>query len=325
MSTKAVTRYVGFCAICETDHKLAPQAWRCKGDEAPALSLVHHGYLRPGTGEIQGDCFAVGALPYELSKDVCEDWRDRMELKLEAATNTLTRLRHPDLSELSGTTELIFAGPLTEEAARKASPMFGHRCVNPYERLTWLTVRRDSKDFFERDLFSSWRDQGIRECESTIRFATYEIERMGKFIAGWLLKPVRTEEEQVERDRAKKAAARAERDAEKQAARDAKAVKKRILDEKKERWEKERRDLLQMYRDLFVDLAKQPKHAGTRAAALELWRAMNKARYKKGYLHFYPSDLAIDAALIDLGLARLSPRGNEKPWVNYAYDSGVLP
>ena len=53
---ETVTRYVGNCQICERDQKLTVD-----------MKMVHHGYLRPGDGEIHGDCPCVGAEPYEVS------------------------------------------------------------------------------------------------------------------------------------------------------------------------------------------------------------------------------------------------------------------
>src|SRR5271157_5749029 len=51
----SVTRYIGNCQICEGDQKLHDGL------------MVHHGYRRPGTGYIVGDCPGVGEVPYEVS------------------------------------------------------------------------------------------------------------------------------------------------------------------------------------------------------------------------------------------------------------------
>jgi hypothetical protein len=58
-TSDTVTRYVGNCQLCEGDFKLTG-----------ASQMVHHGYKRPGHGNIEGDCPGVFRLPYELS---CED------------------------------------------------------------------------------------------------------------------------------------------------------------------------------------------------------------------------------------------------------------
>lgn len=70
------TRYVGFCAACEGDFRLTDHAQDAHqhgqrvrhGD----LVLVHHGFKRPGEGEIRGDCMCVAQVPYEVS---CEPLR----------------------------------------------------------------------------------------------------------------------------------------------------------------------------------------------------------------------------------------------------------
>src|SRR5262245_23090079 len=133
MSMTNVTRYVGFCPICEGDFKLVPKAGRISGDKVSEHALVHHGYRRPGTGSIHVDCFAVGWLPYELSKEVCERWRDRRQAQLDAATETLRMLQDPALASLRINIVLLFAGPLREEDVRERR--FGQRHRDPYDRL----------------------------------------------------------------------------------------------------------------------------------------------------------------------------------------------
>jgi len=282
------------------------------------MSLVHHGYKRPGWGYILGDCFAVGWQPYELSTLVCSAWRDKMRSWLEATERTLMRLQDPGLETLYGTTSWLFPQALTKATAEKYRHHWQQEAAYFQEVKLW--VRHDGNDE-ERQLFAKWRRQYIADAERDIGTARKEIERMEKFIDSWQLDNVRTEEEQVERDKAKKAAERMAKNAEKQADRDAKATKRRALDEKHDRWDKERGELIQMYRDLFTNLAKEPKHSGTGAAAREYWRAMQKAKNKKGYLHFYEAKLEIDDVLIQLGLAKKVLHG----YVKHAYSDGYLP
>lgn len=45
------TRYIGNCQICEGEQKLHDGR------------MVHHGYKRPGDGQIDGDCPGVHADP----------------------------------------------------------------------------------------------------------------------------------------------------------------------------------------------------------------------------------------------------------------------
>ncbi len=58
---------VGSCPICDRLQKLEKKRTR-SGHPV----MVHHGYKRPGTGYIYGDCFGVGYPPYELSAEGCE-------------------------------------------------------------------------------------------------------------------------------------------------------------------------------------------------------------------------------------------------------------
>lgn len=52
----------GTCPVCEGNFK------------RNGTGLVHHGYRRPGHGNIVGDCFAVGYLPWELSPIGAEEY-----------------------------------------------------------------------------------------------------------------------------------------------------------------------------------------------------------------------------------------------------------
>ena len=317
MTLEAFTRYVGFCPICEGDFKLVPRPGVINYSEHEAMSLVHHGFIRPGDGMIHGDCFGVGWQPYELTTLVCEMWRDKMQSWLEATQRTLARLESPELDTLYGTTTEPFHKALRERDIERHGS-YWWKVESEYSEDIKLWVRRDGSPW-EQELFRKWRKSYIVDAKRDIGTATSEIERMTRHITSWTLKPVRTEEEWIEQDKAKRAAERAAKDAEKQAARDAKAEKRRLIDERKARWENEKLALMQMYRDLFTNLAKQPKHNGTRDAAAEIWRSMVKASRRKGYLHFYPKALEIDDTLIQLGLA-----AREDRWVNYAYDSGYL-
>lgn len=54
------TRFVGTCPVCGRRQKV-------RGG-----NLVHHGYQRPGHGQIEGDCFAVNRLPHETSPETAK-------------------------------------------------------------------------------------------------------------------------------------------------------------------------------------------------------------------------------------------------------------
>lgn len=168
-----VTRFVGLCPICEGEFKLTVER-----------RLVHHGYQRPGWGSIVGDCFAVGAPPYEISCEITKTYRSLVEVKKARAEAWLGRLKRGEVSEL---------------------PIGRRRMVTPTSP-EWPSAL----------------SMAIMEAEGAVSAAGKEIERVSGLIDRWVLRPLRTVDEmagatKAQRDAktAKLAAARATKLAEK--------------------------------------------------------------------------------------------------------------
>jgi hypothetical protein len=87
-STDATT-IIGFCAICERDIAV-------HGD-----ALVHHGYKRPGTGFIEGDCFCVHQAPYELSCEPLKPYLIFIKSQLASSIEHLRKLEAGEVYTLS--------------------------------------------------------------------------------------------------------------------------------------------------------------------------------------------------------------------------------
>ena len=75
------TKYVGTCPVCENRQKVRDGL------------MVHHGYQRPGWGQIVGDCFAVGMEPYETSPRGCELYLESLQESLKLAYAALDNLK----------------------------------------------------------------------------------------------------------------------------------------------------------------------------------------------------------------------------------------
>jgi hypothetical protein len=84
-----VARYVGSCQICEGNFKLTPHE-----------TLVHHGYKRPGIGNIVGDCPGVDYPPYEKSCDYLKSWTKGIEAELRATRAFLGKLERGEVHQL---------------------------------------------------------------------------------------------------------------------------------------------------------------------------------------------------------------------------------
>ena len=82
----------GHCAICGKVQML-----RKVGDK---MVMVHHGYRRPGHGEIVGDCFGVGFQPYELSNEANKAFAPIIENHLKNAESYLVKLQSGKISQL---------------------------------------------------------------------------------------------------------------------------------------------------------------------------------------------------------------------------------
>lgn len=222
--------------------------------------FVHHGFRRPGDGYIHGDCFAVGKSPYEVSADVCREYIVAVQLQIKDLETRLGQLRAGEVKTV---------------------------CVAWSQ--TELTV-------VNLGFHSAW-EYRVSSAEHGITSCKREIERMQKHIEAWTAKPIRTFEEELEKERAAKAVRIAERDAK----RAVKAAKEAAKQATRERREAEMYTLRAKYLDVFQALDKEPVQQY--AVYCKHWVEMHKAMNKKGYLHFSVRDMNLDEAFLKFGLA----------------------
>ncbi len=196
------TRFIGWCPICQRDIKVR-------------TGLVHHGYERPGVGYIIGDCPGVGI-------SAVREEHGCLRLLFE-------RLRGSAHSR-------------DREHARGAQPSRGPPCLTfeNYNIELRRTVRnertrqpeminltRAEADELEARLPGydkgrySWEKLlrvAIANTESKLRHWVEERVRMDRLIADWHLQPLKTVEQEIERQTQN----RAERDDARTTARNAK-------------------------------------------------------------------------------------------------------
>ena len=91
--------YAGTCQACFCT-QVAKRHSRRNGarsrhvaDPSATVTLVLHGYQRPGDGWIVGDCSGHGEEPYELSCEYTKAWRASVEQMIARCRETLAALR----------------------------------------------------------------------------------------------------------------------------------------------------------------------------------------------------------------------------------------
>lgn len=107
----------GSCPVCFQNVKLAPNT----------NTIVLHGYKRPGYGQVQGKCFGVGFLPFELSSEGCKEYVQKdLQPALKNAKASLNSLMADDITSFTprGTLHTVKKGDrgweiaLSDERAR---------------------------------------------------------------------------------------------------------------------------------------------------------------------------------------------------------------
>lgn len=250
---------LGTCPVCEGEFK------------THGGNMVHHGYQRPGTGSIHGDCFAVHMPAYELSSVACGSYRAMLLAKiafLEAALAAVPGLTH-----------------LTVWGYRDHKSQYAVGVTDLYQ---WERVIESERR----------RIQGrIRECQ-------VGADRMAARIAAWTAKPLREVTELAAETQAK-----AERDARAavlQAKRDAKAAKSAALQAKRDAKDAARR----AHVDALVAALKAcgTDVAAARALAAEFRSKKNERAF--GYLFLYEFVSEADhAVFVNMGLASWEGHG----------------
>lgn len=271
MTTETTTRFLGNCQLCEGDFKLADGR------------MVHHGYRRPGHGQIEGDCPGVHAEPYEVS---CEQIKSHLK-----ATER-------GIEEMSKTLAKYEAGEVTHFTKTSYKTSFG--------RLVGITTVDYSIGVTEYYTWKTEFDARKREIAYTIRQEQARADRYSKRIAAWTLKPIRTVEELV----AEEKAAKDVRAAERAAARQARADKAAATKAKQDALKAKRQAIMDDFRTKFIALAESPESLESRKTeALKLAQEMAKKKYS----FFYARELKCDDAFITLGLASR----DKTNWVSY--------
>ncbi len=174
------TRYIGTCAACEG-------RWKVRDG-----MLVHHGYQRPGWGEIVGDCVGVGWQPHETSPALAE---------------FLVQMSQDNIERVSGLLRKLPSATSIRVQVR------GRR------RIEWQEIRKvEVPDYQWRRVYEGRQ----RDLEAELRYWEREHERSQRWAATWQPQPLL----EVEEEQAQKRAAKSEREAAQLAKWQAQAEKK---------------------------------------------------------------------------------------------------
>jgi hypothetical protein len=159
----------GTCPVCE-------RAARVRAEK-----IVHHGFQRPGRGHIVGDCFGVGAPPYEVSP---------------AGTRTyLGQIIHPRLRTTEAFLGRLEAGEVEalHYEARVPVPWAGPLLGRSDRGWThWpMQVRADEIDVQRQHLWRRVYAAHVTEAQGAIGWLKGEVERCERLIRGWAPRELR--------------------------------------------------------------------------------------------------------------------------------------
>lgn len=265
-------RLIGSCQICEADHKL---------DERERV--VHHGYLRPGDGRIHGDCMGVDEPPYEVSCDRCVVYLAGLRRHAAELREAIARFASPSMTTFTRTKP-------------------GLRRLDPPVTTTYT-----------KGVTPNWEwNQELRGVQGELRMAhdgvLREVDRIEKRIAAWTPKPIRTVEELIRREAARKA----ERAAVQQAREETRQATERAKQAKRDALAAKKQAAIEAVRTTIRDLARR-KAAGEnveKAAA----RITNKV-HSAPFVQLCRYDVAntlndVRHEAVAIGAARVDARGN---------------
>lgn len=195
------TRYLGWCPVCERDIKVRDNR------------LVHHGYQRPGHGYIVGDCFGVGYEPYELSATCCEEYLKLVLSRVRMYADNLRALEGPN-----GPEYLYFENYDVETGKYIRGPSGQPVSIKlTHDEADALSARLPS---WESNRYSWERTLRITIAQMRSQLDSWDREgrRIEHLIETWRPQPLRTFEEEIQRQEQ----TRAERETARNVARDAK-------------------------------------------------------------------------------------------------------
>lgn len=237
-------RLVGTCPVCEAQQKVTPGG-----------TMVHHGYRRPGTGFIHGDCPGVRHKAYELSSEGCEYYRDLCAKTKEGQEEWLRELR---------------SRPVTIDR------------WSEFKKQTF-TYRRDSTDPQEQYSYEQELRSKIQGAEYRIRGLDGDMARMTALIERWAPAPLIEIDE--EGFTPKKREERAERKAERDAKRAEKKRKRAELAVRRNKTLARKATTLLFFFEEFEKLAQQPPSPARNAYARDLLFEIQKKKYNLNYPH----------------------------------------
>ena len=270
---ETVTRHVGNCQLCEGDQKLTTDDM-----------MVHHGYKRPGDGEIHGDCPAVGAAPYEVSCEMIKAYVRGLYGALQATKARLAQ---------------IAAGEVAEFEKRDYK---GYRHNRVYFTVSYSRFVTEWFHF----------DSELRDMESHLKYEVSNLERDIKHrearITAWKKVPVRTVEECAAAERSVKDAAKAVRDA----ARAVRDAKKAATHAKMEALEARRKAARDAFKARLVTIAAMSAGPTRNAAADKLYDDMMSKKGLKEADIWGLSDLHCPELFAEAGLATFDRGANNR-------------
>jgi hypothetical protein len=274
------TRFLGNCQLCEGDFKLNNEN-----------RMVHHGYKRPGHGQIEGDCPGVHKDPYEVSCELIKVELKNTEQSIVYMTAELAKYTAGEVMHFTKTVYKMSFG-------RIVGLMRLDFAIGVTEFYTW------QKEYQYR----------VNEITSEISRAKHRATHYAKRIADWVKKPIRTVEELVAKEQANKAARKAERDA----ARAARDAKKAATKAKQDALAASRKAIREDFETKIQALAAgSPESLKDRqAAARALLNELEKTKYRNWLSKW---DLECEDAFVALGLAKAEGvNGRGRPWLRWA-------
>lgn len=206
----SVERQIGNCQACAGDFKLR------------AGVMVHHGYERPGIGYDIGDCLGVGQVPYEVSCELVKErkrglemYRDEQQSLLQSLERNAVRLIAQKEYRHGREADRVNPGQVDI-----LPPIKGREYLVTYDR--------DQTPDKEWNLILKNKKYSVK---SNIRAADADIDFLAQRIDNWHPMPIRT----VEEEEQKEARAKAERGAAKAAAKAEKEAKAAAKEAEKDR------------------------------------------------------------------------------------------
>jgi hypothetical protein len=143
------------CPACFGMFKLTPKTKH--GSDKSMPGMVLHGYKRPGTGYIDGNCFGQDWPPFELSPEGTKAWLKKLEVTEKNHKDYVARLKAGDIDTFGDRRDV---------------------------RKTWRKQEMDPREW-EKLL----RDR-TAEAERTLGMIEVECNRLRRAIASWKPEPL---------------------------------------------------------------------------------------------------------------------------------------